>query len=192
MMNLNQIQRLVRLSQHRQLIERILPTGRCRSRQAVECLMQAEHIEAAALGLGLMRACELSYLPMPLGRELAARLLKVMRPDRLFGCGAEPSVAASAAALRGLVEWRELCESVGQDVSDLRDVISRSLDMLASLRHSGGLLGGDAVGSAIALALLGDLEEFRAAVDARKLGDAVDRCSGIAFELCRYAHAIAA
>lgn len=192
MVNQNQIRRLVELRSYGRLIERLLPAGRCRSDQAVCDLCRPEASAAAAIGLALQRCCELSYTVTPATKRLADSLAVIRRGDGLFGDGEQPSVGASAVAIRAMLEWSQLCERSGHGSARLGREIDRSIRALAQLQDDEGLIADNPVGSAIALSMLGDQSEFQQSVNVPHLESAIDRSGTVCAQLGRYAHAMAA
>lgn len=209
MLNLTQIERLAQTNGWERLVERVLENGRggllaVRMRLALE-----EAIGPAAIGLGLQRACELTYGPTPLLEGLAARLVHMQRQDGHFvspdaspdsdGSSRRPSPAATAIAIRALLAWRDLLEAVALDASaaPLDRAIDRGLFALAcAQREDGGFGRGacDLIESAIVLWQLGGRSEFRRAVRYHALLDVVeeDATSTTLVEVSRLAHAAAA
>ncbi|QOJ17519.1 MAG: hypothetical protein HRU76_07975 [Phycisphaeraceae bacterium] len=110
--------------------------------------------------------------------------------------GAEPvSPAATAAALRGLIEHRrQRVESGAAPDPVVEASIDRALFALAQRQQWNGLIGEDAVEGAIVLWQLGGVPRFRQAVRFADLCEAVDTVGEgvVTHELARLAHAMAA
>lgn len=113
--------------------------------------------------------------------------------DGAMGEGA--SVAASAAALRGLVEYsRQRVESGAAPDPVIEGAIDRAFFALGQRQQWNGLIGEDAVEGAIVLWQLGGVPRFRESVRFADLCEAVDTVGEgvVTHELARLAHAMAA
>src|SRR4051812_35090518 len=121
MISQNQIVRLIQAEEFRQLIDRILANGRCNSAIAKRVLRQVEVAAPAALGLAIQRLSELTYGASRFAEVLASRLALMQGTDGMFGGGAqappESRLAATAAALRGLITFASQPLSAGANVS---------------------------------------------------------------------------
>lgn len=90
---------------------------------------------AAALGLALCRAVELTYLPGPEGADLASTLLSAQRADGWFG-----TPAATAAAIAGLRTYEHQLRAGGDDRRAARMAAASDAAMHALItRHRDGL-----------------------------------------------------
>lgn len=199
MISQNQILRLVEAHEYRQLVDRILTNGRCRSQLARGMLNRPEAVPASALGLALQRLAELTYRPSELAEILARRLATLQRPDGLFGHGISPSnetlLAATATAVRGLMTTASHGPNASLEFcGPISIAIDRGLAALAQRYGDGQHVGVDAVGWAIVLWQLGDVPEFRRLVPVDDLLAMLDESETdvVEDELCRYAHAMAA
>lgn len=186
MLNLVQIDRLAEQGAWERLIERVLQNGRGNDLLMRLCLTREEAIAPAAIGLALQRVCELTYGPTGFGFGLVAQLLHLQREDGSFmsadidtnemdGVARRSSPAATAIAIRALLEWKQQCASTGYDFDPRIDVaIERGLFSLACRqREDGGFSEIDAE-SALVLWQLGGKSEFRRAVRFHDLVDVVD------------------
>ncbi len=177
MLSPSQIGRFITNEDYRRLVDRLLSNGRCHSRRAQAVLHVQESLEVAAIGLGLQRICELAYWPVPEGADLAHRLLRLQPRDGLFGPphsmpNAAPIIAASAVALRGLIEWNGAFEHREDERPLLERSIDRGLRALASV-WSGAATSRELVPWAIVLWQLGDSEQALATLPAKWIRSAV-------------------
>jgi hypothetical protein len=164
-----QIQRMIETGAWGRLVQRVLANGRCRSAAARRRLSEPGPAMAAGIGLALQRLCELTYGPSDMADGLAGRLLRLQRPDGLFGGRVAPSVAASAVALRGLLIWGEQRgRSAGTDHL-LDSAIERGIASIAAALSRPGLRPPDRVDIEVVLWQLGRDEEFRRAVPVTKI-----------------------
>jgi hypothetical protein len=138
-----QIERLVATERYEHLIARVISGGRC----PAACEMDLVHAcrgagaAPAALGLALQRLTELTYVPCPLARTLAARLIGLQRNDGLWAFGAA-SLAPSAFALRGLLDFdAQLDGRRAMKVRGLDEAIDRAARAIASLQRGDGSIG---------------------------------------------------
>ncbi len=162
MINLSHIERLLDEESYGRLVDRVLSNGRRVSRAVAKRLALSEAVAAAACGLALQRCCELTYAPTPLADRLAMRLLEMQRNDGHFS----RSVAASAVALRGLLEYVQHHRDVGEAAD--AQVSAGIAEALAAFRRAQSADGGfrdSAVESTIVLWQLGEHEAFRSAVE---------------------------
>ena len=156
MISLTHIERLLTAESYGRLVEKVLSNGR-RVNRAV-----AKHLEvsaaAAACGLALQRCCELTYAPTPLAERLAMQLLQMQRNDGHFS----RSVAASAVALRGLLDYLQHHRDVGEAVD--RHVSAAVAEGLAAFRRTQSVVGAwadNAVESTIVQWQLGENDAFK-------------------------------
>lgn len=196
MISLHQIERLVEQEAYGRLVRRVLANGRCADSAVLTSLREPGVLRPAALGLALQRVCELSYEPSPTAIRLARLLLRMQTEDGRVGPLAL-CAAATAIAMRGLLELRELLEGLA-DHAILREVtdaaIRRGIESLAA-RQRAGAIGSDTTDAAIVLWQLGGSGQFREGVCMSKLMREV--AMGLAegegaAELCRFAYAAAA
>lgn len=203
MISERQIARLVEFQEYRQLVDRILSNGRCRSRAAQRILNHPEAAAPAALGLALQRISEITYGPTEAACALSRSLIAMQRRDGLFTVAQHPSLdcllASTAAALRGLISFVEQHRSTAlmihsPMVQAMDECIALGMAALACLFRSGENVNTNAAGWAIVLWQLGDDARFRAAVPAAELLAMLENSSDevVEDELCRYAHAMAA
>src|SRR5690606_19629896 len=174
MLSQRQIMRLVDAEEYKVLVERILANGRCPSGMTRQLLTRPEVAAPAGIGLTLQRLTELTYGPSPVANHLARRLLAMQRRDGLFGYGSEPTnellLAATAAALRGMLAWVEQHRAMHQAVPVwVENTINLGLDALAAKFNEKPNMIADAVGWAIVLWQLGDQEAFRSRVPVAEL-----------------------
>ncbi len=158
MISLTHIERLLRAESYRRLVERVLTNGRRVNRAVARHLEVSDAVAAAACGLALQRCCELTYAPTPLAERLAMQLLEMQRNDGHFS----RSVAASAVALRGLLDYLQHHREVGEAVD--AQVSAAVAEALAAFRRTqlvDGALRNDAVESTIVLWQLGDNDAFK-------------------------------
>jgi hypothetical protein len=189
MMSILRLERLIRAGSHRRLIESVLANGRFRSGELVDRLCLGDGGEAAALGLALARCCELSYGPCPLAASIAGRLRRLQQDDGLFGRG----LAASAIALRGLLQFRDHRSEAMAGQSDLPPATRRGLDALRhAIREGPG--GADRLDAAVVVGWLGAHPASRGAAMLEPLNDmlGLDEPSAPVDDLERYARAAAA
>ncbi|MEE9129067.1 MAG: hypothetical protein V3T84_03545 [Phycisphaerales bacterium] len=174
MINLSHIERLVNEESYSRLVDRVLSNGRRVNTAVAKRLRGPEAVAAAACGLALQRCCELTYAPTPLADRLAMRLLEMQRNDGHFSC----SVAASAVALRGLLEYVQHHRDVGEAVD--AQTSAGIAEGLAAFRRTQSADGGfrhSPVESTIVLWQLGGHEAFRSAVDLDPLWSQLERSS---------------
>lgn len=187
MISISQIQRMVDHGNHRQLIRRVLSNGRCMSPAIREHLLGqpgGPDVPTIAAGIALQRCCELTYLPTDLATDLAGRLTATQMPDGRFGIADETALAATAIALRGLIEYRDQLDSiscvggapqghghvpgqVGTQVEHRRTLdaaIEQAMDAVSELVQSALETSDHVTGVFIALWQLGHLAWFRARV----------------------------
>jgi hypothetical protein len=194
-----QIERLVELQEYRQLVERILTNGRCRSRAALALLKRADVAAPAAIGLALQRLAEITYGPSDLANDLARRLIAMQRRDGMYGGGPNPSseslIAATATALRGLLSCVSQQSSTNVAAQQpILQAIDSGVAALAKQFKCDAKVQHDAAAWAIALWQLGDEPRFRQAVPVPELLNLLDTWGTdvLEDELCRYALAMAA
>jgi hypothetical protein len=201
MISQHQIVRLIEAREYRQLTDRILANGRCRSPLARRTLMQPDAAQVAAIGLAIQRVCEMSYRPDASAAGLVHRLLDLQREDGMFkmatGADEPATIAATAVAIRALVTHESLCDGLGLSTGvRINSAICRGLDTLAAAAQH--CLAHNRIASpaawAIVLWQLGDIAEFRNRVSMDALLDLLDATGAelIEDELSRYAHAMAA
>jgi len=165
MISTAQIQRMVQTGAFSRLVERILANGRCQSGPARRRLAEPSSAAAAGIGLALQRLCELTYGPSEAAAGLAERLLGLQRRDGLFGAGADASVAASAVALRGLLDWRQQRKDAGSAPDHrLEGAIRRGIEALAAVVARRCTSPLDRVDLEVVLWQLGRIKAFRRAV----------------------------
>ncbi len=208
MISQHQIARLIEAHEYRQLIERILSNGRCRSAMAKRMLTKSDAAPAASLGLSLQRLSEITYSPTELAGSLTRRLLSLQRDDGFFAEGNQTeasTLAATAVALRGLItfnaqqQWTHSVNRLSLNpTTDVLTAITAAINLgLAALAneyeksHAPDTL---AAGWAIALWQLGDVADFRRLISINDLLTALDESATdlVEDELSRYAHAMAA
>ena len=114
MISLNHIDRMIHYEMYERLVQRILANGRSISSGHSMLLMRSDAVEAAACGLALQRCCELTYAPTPLAAELAMRLTQMQRTNGHFS----QSLAGSAVALKGLLDFLDQTHDVGETVNE--------------------------------------------------------------------------
>ena len=176
MISLTHIERLLRAESYGRLVEKVLSNGRRVNRAVAKRLEVSEAVAAAACGLALQRCCELTYAPTPLADRLAMRLLQMQRNDGHLS----RSIAASAVALRGLLDYLQH----HQDVSEMVDArvsaaIAEALAALSRTRSVDGAFRDDVVESTIVLWQLGEYEAFRSAVKFDPLCPGLARSAGL-------------
>ncbi|UCD75849.1 MAG: hypothetical protein JSV91_02810 [Phycisphaerales bacterium] len=197
MISRRQIERMARSRSWGVLAERILANGRCLGEKGRERLCRPAGASAAGLGLALQRLAELTYGPDPLGDVLMERLCAEQRDDGLFGAGYQPSPAASAAALKGLMVWADrqaengracggrTIESIHRGLAELSTRLDRMADAFI-----------DEVDLAVILWQLADRPAFRRAVNLEALINRLHCPNGAMSEtddeLARCARAMAA
>src|SRR5207253_1715866 len=147
---------------------------------------------------------EITYRPSPLGHSLAGRLLAMQGRDGFFtnlhdGDGeqttTESRLAATATVLRGLFTWTAQLHANGLPAdASIVSAIDAGLNAIAQLFAGTKDMNTDAVGWAIVLWQLGDVEAFRARVNVAQLLSMLNDVATdiVEDELCRYAHAMAA
>jgi hypothetical protein len=117
---------------YQRLARNLLRNGRCHSRSAEAMLCLPGLVPSVGLGLALQRLSEIAYRPHPLATTFAHRLARMQQQDGLFGTGSA-AVAATAVALRGLVDW--LNEQVDGESREgdavIRETIARAWKGLA-------------------------------------------------------------
>ncbi len=211
MINITQIDRLVEQRAWERLIERILQNGRGGNLQVRLRLARRDAAAPAALGLAIQRLCELTFGPTPIARGLVAQLLHLQDGNGGFvesGSDGQPesadccrrvSPAATAIAVRALIQWSDFAQMCGEDVDPrIAVAVSRGLFALACLQDEVGGFDNDVVESAIVLWQLGGRSEFRRVVRFHDLNDLIDAAGSEpgAFsslnEISRLAHAAAA
>ena len=197
MISRRQIERLARSEAYGVLAERILGNGRCLSDTGRRRLCRPLGASAAGLGLALQRLAELTYGPDPLGDELLSRLCAEQREDGLFGAGPNPSPAASAAALKGLMVWGDRQAEHGRACEEeVMASIQRGLYELCALLERESNAAIDDTDLAVILFQLADRPAFRRQVHLESLIDRLQHPAGAMSErddeLTRYARAMAA
>lgn len=164
MISLTQIERMIDHGSYPQLIRRILSNGRCTCPAIREHLIGSPagpDIPLAACGIALQRCCELSYLPTALAGKLAGRLLDAQMPDGRFGIADDTSLATTAIAVRGLIEFREqLCEA-GESIQVLDPAVKRGVSAVTQMVNTSTATRDHATGILIAVWQLGHLSAFR-------------------------------
>lgn len=161
MINLSHIERLLDEESYGRLVDRVLSNGRRVSRAVAKRLEVSDAVTAAACGLALQRCCELTYAPTPLADRLAMRLLEMQRNDGHFS----RSVAASAVALRGLLDYVQHHREVGEAAdAHVSAGIAEGLAALGRTQSADGGFRNSAVESTIVLWQLGEHEAFRSAL----------------------------
>ena len=195
------IVRLIEAREYRQLIDRILANGRCRSPLAKRTLMQAEAAEVAAIGLAIQRICEITYRPAPQAAALVERLLQLQREDGTFnaapGADHEVILAATAVAIRALISYQAQASALGLP-GDSRVHHANARGVAALERAAASCLNQRMLDApacwAIILWQLGDVAEFRQNICVEAILDLLNACGAeiIEEELARYAHAMAA
>ena len=198
MISRRQIERMACAESYRRLAERILANGRCHSRAARERLCGPDAAAPAALGLALQRLAELTYGQEPLGDALARRLRGMQQSDGLFGETAVPSVAGSAAAMKGLMVWGDREAELGRAAdAETAEALRRGLRAICA-EIDAPLSRVDEQDLAVILWQLGDRAAFREAAPVdrlvQRIGNALASHSDEDDEddLSRYAHATAA
>ena len=170
MISLTHIERLFRTESYGRLVERVLANGRRVNRAVAKHLEVSDAVAAAACGLALQRCCELTYAPTPLAKRLAMQLLQMQRSDGHFS----RSVAASAVALRGLLDYLQHHRDVGEAVdAQVSAAVAEALAALGRTQSVVGALHDNAVESTIVLWQLGDNDAFKSACPA------LDRCGDL-------------
>ncbi len=170
MISLTHIERLLRAESYARLVERVLANGRRVNRAVAKHLRVSDAVAAAACGLALQRCCELTYAPTPLAERLAMQLLEMQRNDGHFS----RSVAASAVALRGLLDFLQHHRDIGETVSaHLSAGIAEGLTAFRRTQSVVGALRDNAVESTIVMWQLGDNDAFNAVCPA------LDRCGDL-------------
>lgn len=169
-----QIDRMIELKEYRRLVERILDNGRSRSNMAKRVLSRPEAAGPAALGLSLQRLAELTYAPTATADRIARRLVVMQRRDGLFGYGSdtpyETLLAATAAAVRGLIDYAGHLRASGQPLNpSVNQALERGMDALANSFASLTNTTNGALGWAIVLWQLGDVQAFRQRVPVHQL-----------------------
>ncbi len=158
MLTVAQIERLVESREFGRLAARIVENGRCDAAEEAEVRRRIDAgcgLEPAALGLALQRMCELTYAPCPPARTPAARLIGSQRADGLWGDG-RYSVAASAMALRGLLDYERLHDECRMtSPNGLEAAIDRGARALTSLQRVDGSIGRDGLDNLIVMWQLG-------------------------------------
>ena len=174
MISLTHIERLLTAESYGRLVEKVLSNGRRVSRAVAKHLEVSDAVAAAACGLALQRCCELTYAPTPLAERLAMRLLEMQRSDGHFS----RSVAASAVALRGLLDYLQHHREVGEAVdAHVLAAVAEALAALGRTQSIVGILHDNAVESTIVLWQLGDHEAFKSVCPA--LGRSGELLGGI-------------
>ena len=172
MINLSHIERLLDEESYGRLVDRVLSNGRRVNRAVAKRLEVSEAVAAAACGLALQRCCELTYAPTPLADRLAMRLLEMQRNDGHFS----RSVAASAVALRGLLEYVQQNRDVGEPVdAQISAGIAEGLAALGRTQSANDGFRNCAVESTIVLWQLGEHAAFRSAVELDPLWSELER-----------------
>jgi hypothetical protein len=195
MISTAQIQRMVQTGAFSRLVERILANGRCQSDPARRRLAEPSAAAAAGIGLALQRLCELTYGPSEAAAGLAERLLGLQGPDGLFGSGPDASIAASAVALRGLLDWRRQREDARAAPDHrLAGAIRRGMDALVASVARRRVAPLDRVDLEVVLWQLGRIRAFRRAVPVVELAPspAASNGRGRGDDLTRFATAAAA
>jgi hypothetical protein len=190
-----QIQRMVRTGDWSRLVGRILANGRCRSVPARRRLCEHGSARVAGLGLALQRLCEISYGPSDMAAGLAARLIGLQRGDGLFAAEGEPAPAAAAAAVAGLLAWRDQqSQTAGGPDHDLDRAIAHGIAGIADALSGRGGRRPDRVDVEVVLWQLGRHQAFRRAVPVANLAPAVGTGGrrGGGDDLTRFATAAAA
>jgi len=178
MISLSQIERMIEHGSHAQLIRRILANGRC------TCPAIREHLlgrpggpdtPIIAAGLALQRCCELSYGLTDLAGDLAMRLITAQMPDGRLGIADDTALAATAIALRGLIEYRDQLAGMGGGSDSERETdgqdpkvdtaIERGMSAVSHLVNLWANSRDHATGILIAVWQLGHLPSFRACID---------------------------
>ena len=195
------IVRLIEAREYRQLIDRILANGRCRSPLAKRTLMRPEAAEVAAIGLAIQRICEITYRPAPQAAALVERLLQLQREDGKFnaatGADHEVILAATAVAIRALISYQDQGSALGLS-GDSRVHHANARGVAALERAAASCLNKRMLDApacwAIILWQLGDVAEFRQNICVEAILDLLNACGAeiIEEELARYAHAMAA
>ncbi len=165
MISLTHIERLLTAESYGRLVEKVLSNGRRVNRAVAEHLEVSDAVAAAACGLALQRCCELTYAPTPLAERLAMQLLEMQRNDGHFS----RSVAASAVALRGLLDYLQHHRDIGETVEAQ---VSAAIDEgLTAFRRTQSVIGAwrnNAVESTIVLWQLGDNDAFKSVCAVRE------------------------
>ena len=176
MINLSHIERLLDEESYGRLVDRVLSNGRRVNRAVAKRLEVSEAVAAAACGLALQRCCELTYAPTPLADRLARRLLEMQRNDGHFS----RSIAASAVALRGLLEYVQQNRDVGEPVdAQVSAGIAEGLAALGRAQSADDGFRNSAVESTIVLWQLGEHEAFRSAIKLDPLWSELERCGDL-------------
>jgi hypothetical protein len=193
-----QILRLAGSNEYRRLVERLLSNGRCHSSLAMSVLRNAETAAAAGLGLALQRLCELAYWPHPDGAALAQKLVRLQRRDGLFGHGLARDtdvIAASAIALRGLIDWASQFPPDDNRLALVRQSIDRAWRAIAAQSTDAkDEREWNEVTWAIVLWQLGECDEARARLPIRQIRSRITSASAalLADDLSRLALTMAA
>lgn len=195
MITLHQIQRLADHGAFDQLIDVVLRNGRDLPLAARHRLSDPDWAEPAALGLGLVRLCELVHIPNRSVRVMAERLVGRQREGGGWGEGLS-GIAATAAAVAGLEAVETLAGrrpgAVGERLARrIAAAIDAGVHWLSTRQGAAlqpalfepgidsadeetpdrSLLGG-VLDSALVLWLLGDSARFAAAARVRDLAAA--------------------
>ena len=172
MISLTHIERLLTAESYGRIVERVLANGRRVNRAVAKRLGVADAVAAAACGLALQRCCELTYAPTPLAERLAMRLLQMQRNDGHFS----RSVAGSAVALRGLLDYLQHHRDVGEAVDvHVSAAVAEASAAFRRTQSVDGALCDNAVESTIVLWQLGESDAFRSAVKIDPMRPALDR-----------------
>ena len=176
MMNLTHIERLMEEESYDRLVDRVLANGRRVGTAVATRLGVPEAVAAAACGLALQRCCELTYAPTPLAERLAMQLLEMQRNDGHFS----RSVAASAVALRGLLDYLQHHQDVDEVLPHRTSAaIAEALAAFRRTQSADGGFRSNATESTIVLWQLGEHKAFRSAVTPQPLWSAVDRLTDV-------------
>src|SRR5688572_17121639 len=172
MISQNQIIRHIEAQEFSLLVDRILGNGRCRSQSAQRVLRDPAIAAAAGIGLALQRLAELTYRPTPMADGLVQLLMALQRFDGSFAgpTSRTLNLAATSTALRGLLTWREqrAAAAIGADF-DVDAAIERGLNFLQAAFGEHAHMEDAALGWAIVLWQLGDIEAFRSRVPTDEL-----------------------
>ncbi len=171
MMNLMHIERLLEEESYDRLVDRVLANGRRVGKAVAMRLAVPEAVAAAACGLALQRCCELTYAPTPLADRLAMRILEMQRSDGHFS----RSVAASAVALRGLLDYHQHHQDVDEVLPHQTSAaIAEALAAFRRTQSADGDFRSSTTESAIVLWQLGEYKAFRSAVMLQPLWSALE------------------
>jgi hypothetical protein len=202
MITQTQIVRLIEAQEYSRLADRLLSNGRCHSAQAIDRLARPEAAAPVALGLGLQRLCELTYWPHPHGAGIAHRLVRIQRRDGSFVSGTESSadatLAVTATALRGLIDWLAQHDHSGRNddrLALIRNSIDRAWHALAAAFATARASDQwDHVAWAIVLWQLGDCDDARLNLPIDRIRREIEDSSAapIADDLTRLALTMAA